>query len=124
MSSQRRFSIALAAIALTVATIAGGWHQGELPSTGSKGLGRPTLDSGFVAVGMQPLGLEEFPIARRAGALNRFRLAGRATPLVAFAAAWMLLHLWGSVWLLCRRLRDRNLSWSLSTRAPPLPRLL
>ena len=119
MSSQKRLPIALAAIALTLVAVAGGSQLGAL--AGRIGPGQRLLDPGFVAVGLQPVGLEASPNSRRAGSLKRPpRIAG-AMPLVALVAVWALLHLWSLLRLERRALRACPSSgWTLAPRAPPL----
>ena len=123
MSSQKRFSIALIAIALTLVAAEGGSHLGA-PGAGRDGQGQPLVSSGFVAVGGQPIGLEASPTARRGDSVNRLRPPGEALPF-ALAAAWMLLHLWGVLGLERRAPFARpSLGWMAPPRAPPLSRLL
>jgi hypothetical protein len=124
MSSQKRLSTALAAIALALVSVSSGSHLGEL-AAGRDGAGRRLLDSGFMAVGAQPVALETPQTARRSGSVNRPRPPGGAMPLVALAAVWTLLHLWCLLRLELRALRACPIfGWTLAPRAPPLPRLL
>jgi len=123
MSSRRWFPIALVAMALGLVAAAGGSDRGEL-APGRDRTGRSVLDSGFVAVGVQPIGLEPSRAAKRAESIGRQRPPGGTVPLVAFAGAWALLHLWWSFQLKSRTPRACPLvGWTPAPRAPPLPRL-
>ena len=119
MNSRARLPIAIAAIALALVAVAGGSQVGELAQR--YGPGQHVLDPGFVAVGLQPVGLEASPNSRRVGSLSRSPRIGKAMPLAAVVAVWALLHLWSLLRIERRALRVCPSSgWTLAPRAPPL----
>jgi hypothetical protein len=124
MSSRKRTSIAVAAIALTLVAVAGGSQLGE-PAAGRDGPGRRFLDSGLVPASVQPVGLETFPTARRAGSGNRPRPPSGAMALGAMAALATLMLLWCLLRLeRAAPLSFSRMGWALAPRAPPVSRLL
>ena len=119
MSSRNRLPIAFAAMALTLVAVAGGSQLGEL--TSRTGPGQHLLDPGYVAVGLQPIGLEASPNSRRAGSLHRPPPRGGAMPLVALVVVWALLRRWSLLRFERRTLRAfPSSAWTLAPRAPPL----